>query len=966
MTLGIAYKVLSNGKIFADKYVISGEIGRGGMGIVYKAEDIKLRRTVALKFLPPELSVYPEAKERFIREAQAAAGLSHPNICTIHEVEEEDGQPYIAMEYVAGQSLRQKTAKGPMDTDTVVDIAVQVASGLEAAHQRGIIHRDIKSANIMLTEKGQAKIMDFGLAKVAGESQLTKEAHTIGTIAYMSPEQAQGEELDRRTDIWSFGVVLYEMLTGQMPFRGDRESIILHSIVGSEPKPLRQLKADIPVELQKIIDRALKKKREDRYASAAEMAADLNKFLEARRAEEAGFFNLRSLLKRLRNPLVAAPAALILIAIAFAAVWFFNRQAKIRWVREKAIPEISQLLDSSEFKAAFRLMRRAEAVLPNEPAMKQTYHNSTFETKFSTNPSGAEVWATGYAPDDNDWLYLGTTPFTTKELLMGCYRFRIVKPGYLTFLGAGEVRPGVSSLSFNLDAEGTVPPEMVRIPGGIVRLSGLDAVELKAFLIDRYEITNRQFKEFIDGGGYQKREYWKQDFVQNGRQLSWEEAMPVFRDATGRPGPSTWELSEYPQGRDEYPVNGVSWYEAAAYAEFAGKQLPTIYHWQKAARPGYFADIAEVSNVNGAGPAGVGVYRGIGAYGTLDMAGNVKEWCWNEIADQRYIRGGAWNEPAYMFVAMDARSPWDRSAQNGIRCVRYDAAEESVLQEPVTRPIRDLSKEKPVSDEVFRLYQSLYAYDPTDLEARVEGIDEENSYWKREKVSFAAAYGNERVLGYLYLPKRATPPYQTIFYMPSGNALNLPSPQPAEERLFDYMVKSGRALLLPVLKGMYQRRYAAPEAGPIEERDRLILESKDFRRSIDYLVSRPDVDRDRIGAYGFSRGAILPVIAVGEHRLKAAVLGSVGLSYDSSLLPECQPLNFLPRFKVPTLMLCGRSDFFFPVETSQRPMLRLLGAPDKDKNLVLLDGGHFPASSSFPTLIKETLDWFDRYLGPVK
>jgi len=296
--------------------------------------------------------------------------------------------------------------------------------------------------------------------------------------------------------------------------------------------------------------------------------------------------------------------------------------------------------------------------------------------------------------------------------------------------------------------------------------------------------------------------------------------------------------------------------------------------------------------------------------------------------------------------------------------VRYDVRDESVLQEPVTRPIRDFSKEKPVSDEMFRLYQSLYAYDPTDLDSRIEGIDEENSYWKREKVSFAAAYGNERVLGYLYLPKHATPPYQTILYAAPGMSERLALPQPAEERMFDFMVKSGRAFLLPILKGMYQRRYAAEAAGPNEERDRMILESKDFRRSIDYLVSRPDVDRDRLGVYGASRGVVLPINAVGEQRLKAAVLVSVGLSFDPSLLPECNPFNFLPRFKVPTLMLCGRSDFFFPVETSQRPMLRLLGAPDKDKKLVLLDGAHFP--SSIQPVIKETLDWFDRYLGPVK
>jgi dipeptidyl aminopeptidase/acylaminoacyl peptidase len=346
------------------------------------------------------------------------------------------------------------------------------------------------------------------------------------------------------------------------------------------------------------------------------------------------------------------------------------------------------------------------------------------------------------------------------------------------------------------------------------------------------------------------------------------------------------------------------------------------------------------------------------------MAGNVKEWCWNEIGGQRYIRGGAWNEPGYMFADLDARLPWDRSAQNGIRCARYDVREASRLQAPVTTSVRDFSKEKPVPDEVFRLYRSLYAYDPTDLDPRVEGIDAENSYWKREKVSFAAAYGNERVPGYLYIPKHATPPYQTIIYASPSIALRVASPEPGAERYFDFLVKSGRAFLLPVLKGHYQRRYATPPAGPNAWRDRLILESKDFRRSIDYLVSRPDVDRDRLGVFGLSRGCLLPVLAVGEQRLKATVLVGVGLTFDRGQLPESDPFNFLPRFQVPTLMVGGRSDFLFPLETSQRPMFRLLGAPEKDKRQILWDGGHVPPNRQ--TVIKETLEWFDRYLGPVK
>jgi len=284
----------------------------------------------------------------------------------------------------------------------------------------------------------------------------------------------------------------------------------------------------------------------------------------------------------------------------------------------------------------------------------------------------------------------------------------------------------------------------------------------------------------------------------------------------------------------------------------------------------------------------------------------------------------------------------------------------------VTRSIPDVSQEKPVPDEVFRLYQGLYAYDPTDLEAHVEGIDEENSYWRREKISFAAAYGDERVLGYLYIPKHATSPYQTIIYADPGISTRLPSPEPAQERMFDFLVKSGRAFLMPVLKGQYQRRHATSAAGPNEVRDRRIMESKDFCRSIDYLVSRPDVDRDRLGVFGYSRGAgLLPVLAAGEQRLKAAVLIHAGLS-PSRPLPEADPLNFLPRFRVPTLMGNGRSDFMIPLETSQRPMFRLLGAPEKDKQQIFWEGGHGDIGANWKTVVKETLDWFDRYLGPVK
>ena len=265
------------GKTIAEKYHIEEVIGRGGMGVVYKAEDTTLKRNVALKFLPPDLTRDDEARERFILEAQAAAALSHPNICTIHEIGREKDNSFIAMEYVEGSSLREKIKQGPLSLDDVLNIGIQVAEGLAAAHQKGIIHRDIKSANIMVTRSGQAKVMDFGLAKVAGGSQITKEARTMGTIAYMSPEQTRGADVDNRSDIWSLGIVLYELATGFLPFQGDRDETIFFTIRNDEPKPVAAIIPDSPQAYDQIIANCLAKDPTQRYQNASELASDLRR-----------------------------------------------------------------------------------------------------------------------------------------------------------------------------------------------------------------------------------------------------------------------------------------------------------------------------------------------------------------------------------------------------------------------------------------------------------------------------------------------------------------------------------------------------------------------------------------------------------------------------------------------------------------------------------------------------------------
>ncbi|UCG52289.1 MAG: protein kinase [Candidatus Latescibacterota bacterium] len=299
-------------------YKITEKLGEGGMGVVYKAVDTTLDRPVALKFLPPELTRDPDAKRRFVHEAKAASALQHHNICTIHEIgETDDGRMFISMDCYEGETLKTRIARGPLPVHEAIDVVSQVTEGLAKAHEAGMVHRDMKPANVVITSDGVVKILDFGLAKLAGQTKVTKTGTTVGTVAYMSPEQASGKDVDYRSDVFSLGAVLYEMLAGEPPFKGDHEAAVLYGIMHNDPEPLARYRSDVTEDLQRIVRRALRKEPEGRYQNASEIAADLRLY----RKRDSTTGNAGATVKNLRRRVVTIAAISMAAVIALYLVY---------------------------------------------------------------------------------------------------------------------------------------------------------------------------------------------------------------------------------------------------------------------------------------------------------------------------------------------------------------------------------------------------------------------------------------------------------------------------------------------------------------------------------------------------------------------------------------------------------------------------------------------------------------------
>ena len=669
--------------------------------------------------------------------------------------------------------------------------------------------------------------------------------------------------------------------------------------------------------------------------------------------------------------------ALPVLVVIIAAATLIPAWQKREHARTVLLPQLQDKVstmsrsDSQIFEQAVEI----ENDLPRDPTLAKLWPSIANTLTVATDPATAQVFWKDYDTPDAAWRSAGTTPLKEVKVPRTFLRLEVRKAGYQTIeLAVPRLFPYAPiTQRLKLDPVGSLPEKMVRIPPSTTNMDvvGIETYGPKVvpeFLVDKFEVTNKQFKAFVDAGGYKDQKYWTIPIVKDGKPLSLKDTLATFVDRTGRPGPSTWEAGSYPDGTENHPVTGVSWFEAAAYAAFVHKELPTVFHWAVVADTSRSDYLLPVSNFSGKSTTPVGSLANLSSFGVYDLAGNAREWLFNQSSgsDQRFILGGGWTDPSYSFNDSFTQPALDRSESNGFRCIKEltDRSADSSLKQSIAMAFRDYSKEQPVNDAAFAGFARQFIYDKTPLGAALQKTLITDA-WKVELVSIDAGYSNERMVLHVFLPINYSGPLQPVVFFPGSGGIHEDTfDSSVVSRRLLFVIKSGRALIFPIYKGTYERRDdLKSDVGDMSVRykDHVIMWVKEYSRTIDYLETRKDMQADKVAYLGISwggyMGGIIPAI---EKRIKVVVLNVGGMVMDKSL-PEVDQINYLPRVRQPVLMLNGTYDMYFPVETSQKPMFRFLGTADNQKKMIVYASGHVVPQTDF---IKETLAWLDTYLGP--
>lgn len=700
---------------------------------------------------------------------------------------------------------------------------------------------------------------------------------------------------------------------------------------------------------------------------------------------------------------VFAGLVFILVLVGIGYYWFQQQQTET-WLNQEMLPEIASLVNQDLNGAAYRLAKEVEARAGRDRVSEETWQAITTVVNIKFRPEGTRVSWRSYDQPDTDWHYIGETPLGDVELPKDMLVLKLEKDGFdpsirVMQAPSAEIRDaevekdyqrrianGMPSDTFDhfyLTRLGETPEGMVHVPDtdgpvfySFPGVAFYQRYTIPAYYIDRFEVTNKAFKAFIDAGAYQQESYWQGlDFVREGESIGWQQAVESFVDTTGEPGPASWAFGTFPEGKGDYPVNGVSWYEANAYARFNKQRLPTAPHWARAAVS--LIEIAQplqpslVRHSNFTEElAPVAEFKGLASSGASDMAGNVREWTSTGIGKRKLILGGAYNDPPYLFSQPIENSPWNRDLGNGFRCISpIEPIPEELAFDLAERPPSDPELYTPITDEIFESLLSAYQFPPFAPNAKEFDVQSGGSYWQYQKVSLAAGNGNERFDAYLYLPTNHSPPYQGIVHMPGSGSF---SPQKFQidanplNGVFQKHLRRGRAVIWPIYYGTYNRYdnfdAVAPEQQLNARLERMRRWHKEIYSTLNYLESRGDFESNNFGYEGLSFGAIYPTpLLYLEPRFKAAALlsGSI-IAYP---LAAVSPFQFILRTTTPTLILNGEHDYLIPL-TGAQSMYDNLATPEADKRFVTYNAGHWPLPRSQTT--REINQWFDKYLGPVK
>lgn len=961
-------------------YELLRPLGSGGMADVWLAcrSDGVFERQVALK-IPRLQSRTAAMTARFALECNILATLEYPGIARLYDAGvDAGGMPYIAMEYVQGEPLVGWCDARGLDKAARIRLFLHVLDAVAYAHGRHVIHRDLKPSNILVTGQGEVRLLDFGIARLLqpkSDSTLLTRAYGLAlTPEYASPELLRGESIDPRSDIYSLGVVLHELLTGARPAQSTRQAT-------GDPARLHGA-------LREVVMKALQPDPDDRYADSASFAMALRPFADGRAHDLSWRLKPRPLW-------VAGLAALAaLVGMAALLTWTLQKRGEERWARDDALPQLRALIAADDYAAAFDLAGEIARVTPRDPVLRELEPSYSAQVRLDTAPNGAKVFYRPYAGGDKDWRFLGETPLVDVAAPIGVGLWRIEKEGRDTALLALR-NPGLQlgnapdadlrhlvkgvDLTIPLADAATSPDGMVLVPAmpELVPRFGEEIVDVPAFFIDRFEVRNRDFKEFVDAGGYTEAAHWQNVPFDDG---DWRTSVVTFVDLAGRPGPSTWRAGTYPDGKADYPVTGVSWFEAAAYCQFRGKELPTAYHWYRAAGSilefweSVSSAIVQRSNFGGRALVPVGQVGGLGPHGTYDMAGNAREWLWTQGSLGRWVAGGAYDEPPYVYMVPGEAPPAERSGANGFRCMAPLQATpaDGDLRRPVAQRVVDYAAMEPLGDSAYTVLAQQLDYRATTIVPRVEEAGSSNPAWTVERVTLPTGYDTTAFAVQLFLPTKRRSRPGVIFYMPHVGEFTAPvttrtdgfDPATGGTPL-DFLLESGWALAVVAFDGAFERQWSAERMQSMSAADRIRLRLRHWReelgRTIDYLATREDIDARKLGWFGISYGAgtMLPLLAV-ESRIGAAVLYSGGLGVRSGLPASELTYNYLPRVTQPVLMLNGRWDILFPPDEQQR-LFELLGSPADRKKHTLFEAGHgyLPRFQ----VEKETLEWFDRHLA---